>query len=126
LATDRLGTPISDDVDVLHGEAVPDPYRWLENGDTPAVRAWTERQNERTERYLAAVPERPRIRRRLEQLLAIGVLGVPTPARGRYLYLRREGTQNQPVLYLRHGVDGADRVVLDPNAIDPDGTTALD
>jgi prolyl oligopeptidase len=90
------------------------------------VRAWTERQNERTERYLAAVPERPRIRRRLEQLLAIGVLGVPTPARGRYLYLRREGTQNQPVLYLRHGVDGADRVVLDPNALDPDGTTALD
>jgi prolyl oligopeptidase len=126
LATDRTGTPVSDVVELFHGEAVADPYRWLENGDDPAVGEWTRRQNARTERYLAAIPERPRIRRRLEQLLSIGVVGVPTPVRGRYVYLLREGTQNQPVLRVRDGVDGPDRVALDPNALNAEGTTALD
>ena len=126
MATDRTGTPVSDVVDLLHGEAVPDPYRWLEDGDDPAVREWTRRQNERTERYLAAIPGRSRIRRRIEQLLAIGVVGVPAPAHGRYLYLLHEGTRNQPVLYVRDGVHGADRVALDPNALNAEGTTALD
>ena len=125
MATDRTGTPLSDTVDILHGEPVADPYRWLEDGEAPAVREWTDRQNQRTEHYLAGIPERPGIRRRLEQLLAIGSLGVPTPVQGRYLYLRQEG-QNQPVLYVRNGADGADRVALDPNALNPDGTTALD
>ena len=126
MATDRTGTQVSDVVEVLHGEAIPDPYRWLEDGDDPAVAEWTRRQNERTEAYLAAIPERPLIRRRLEQLLAIGVVGVPTPARGRYVYLRRDGSQNQPVLYVRDGIGGPDRVALDPNALNAEGTTALD
>ena len=126
MATDRTGTPVSDAVDLLHGDAVPDPYRWLEDGDDPAVRDWTRRQNERTERYLAAIPGRPRIRRRIEQLLAIGTVGVPAPARGRYLYLLHEGTRNQPVLHVRDGVHGPDRVALDPNALNAEGTTALD
>jgi prolyl oligopeptidase len=126
LATDRTGTPVSDVVDILHGEPVPDPYRWLEDGDDPAVAAWTRDQNARTERYLAAIPERPGIRRRLDVLLAIGVVGVPTPARGRYLYQLREGRRNQPLLLVRDGVHGPDRVAVDPDALNPDGTTALD
>jgi prolyl oligopeptidase len=72
------------------------------------------------------MPARGPIRRRLEQLLGIGVLGVPMPVRGRYFYLRRDGRQNQPVLYWRVGVDGADRVAIDPNALNSEGTTALD
>src|SRR5215210_5264949 len=119
-------TPTGDAVDVLHGEAVADPYRWLEDGASPEVRDWTARQNALTEAYLSSFPGRARIRRRLEQLLAIGAIGVPAPARGRYFYQRRDGRQNQPVLYVREGVHGGDRVALDPNALDPDGTTALD
>ena len=115
-----------DAVEVLHGEAIPDPYRWLEDGDDPDTRAWTEHQNALTERYLAAVAGRETIRRRLGELLAIGALGVPTPARGRYFYQRRDGRQNQPVLYVREGIEGAERVAVDPNALDPAGTTALD
>jgi prolyl oligopeptidase len=115
-----------DAADTLHGETIPDPYRWLEDGDAPETRAWTEAQNTLTERYLAAVPARPAIRRRLDELLAIGAISVPTPAHGRYFYQRREGRQNQPVLYLREGADGADRVAVDPNALDAAGTTALD
>jgi prolyl oligopeptidase len=115
-----------DAVDLLHGEVIPDPYRWLEDGESSETRAWTEQQNAQTEAYLARVPGRQRIRLRLQELLAIGALSVPTPARGRYIYQRRDGSQNQPVLYVRDGVDGEDRVAIDLNALDPAGTTALD
>ncbi len=103
-------TPLSDAVEVLHGEAIPDPYRWLEDHDSAETREWTERQNALTESYLGAVPGRETIRRRLDELLAIGALSVPTPVRGRYFYLRRDGRQNQPVLYVREGLNGTDRV----------------
>ena len=72
------------------------------------------------------MPARATIRGRLDELLAIGAISVPTPARGRYFYQRRDGRQNQPVLYVREGVDGEDRVAVDPNALDAAGTTALD
>src|SRR4051812_9011334 len=114
-------TPASDIHDVLHGETVADPYRWLEDGDAPETRDWTDRQNALTQAYLSSVPGRERIRSRLEKLLAIGVLGVPTPLRGRYFYLRRDGRQNQPVLYWRQEVDGEDRVAVDPNALSAAG-----
>ncbi len=113
-------------VDLIHGQPVPDPYRWLEDGESAETRAWTEAQNALTEEYLASIPARPAIRRRLEQLLAIEALGAPTPARGRYFYSRRRQSQNQPILYVREGVHGADRVLIDPNALNPEGTTALD
>jgi len=119
-------TPKADFVDTLHGETVADPYRWLEDGSSPETRTWTEQQNALTEAYLARVPGRDRIRARLEQLLGIGVLGVPLPARGRYFYFRRDGNQNQPVLYWRAGVAGPDRVAVDPNTLNAAGTTALD
>jgi prolyl oligopeptidase len=113
-------------VETLHGERISDPYRWLEDGESPETAAWTEAQNAATRRYLESVPVRGAIRRRLEQLLTIGAISAPTPAGGWYFYQRREGTQNQPVLYLRRGVDGEDRVLLDPNWLDAEGTTALD
>ena len=116
----------TDLVETLHGEVIADPYRWLEDGEAPETRLWTDRQNALTESYLAAVPAREQIRRRLGELLSIGVLGTPTPVRGRYFYLRREGRQNHPVLYWRHGLDSADRVAVDPNALNEAGTTALD
>jgi prolyl oligopeptidase len=119
-------TRSTDLTEVMHGEEIADPYRWLEDGEAPETRLWTDRQNELTESYLAAVPAREQIRRRLGELLSIGVLGTPTPVRGRYFYLRREGRQNQPVLYWRHGLDGVDRIAVDPNALNEAGTTALD
>jgi prolyl oligopeptidase len=119
-------TQLHEVIDVLHGEAIADPYRWLEDGEAPETKLWTDRQNELTQSYLAAAPAREQIRRRLGELLSIGVLGTPTPVRGRYFYLRREGRQNQPVLYWRHGLDSTDRVAVDPNGLNEAGTTALD
>jgi prolyl oligopeptidase len=119
-------TAAHDFKDLLHGEEIADPYRWLEDGESAETRRWTERQNAFTEAYLGAFPGRLRIRSRLDELLAIGVLSVPTPVRGHYFYLRRDGRQNQPVLYWRHGVHGEDRIAVDPNAVNTAGTTALD
>ena len=79
-------------VETLHGERIPDPYRWLEDGESPETQAWTAAQNAITKSYLDAVPSRGAIRARLEQLLTIGAISAPTPARGRYFYQRRDGT----------------------------------
>jgi prolyl oligopeptidase len=119
-------SPSTNVVETFHGQEIADPYRWLEDGDAPETRRWTEQQNALTQAYLSAVPGRDHIRRRLDELLTIGVLSVPTPVRDRYFYLRREGRQNQPILYWRRGVGGEDRVAVDPNQLNPAGTTALD
>ncbi|MEO8029418.1 MAG: prolyl oligopeptidase family serine peptidase [Gemmatimonadota bacterium] len=119
-------TRTEDIVDLLHGESIPDPYRWLEDGSAPEVRQWTAAQNALTADYLGRVVARPAIRARLEALLSIGSLGTPTPVRGRYFYSLREGSQNQPILYVRDGLEGQDRVLIDPNTLDAAGTTALD
>src|SRR5918999_783154 len=123
------GYPVTATYDItetLHGEIIVDPYRWLEDGDSPETKQWTEQQNAFTEAYLSRFAGRSKIRARLEQLLAIGVLGTPTPARGRYFYLRRDGMQNHPVLYCREGAAGEDGEVVNPNVLNPAGTTALD
>ncbi|HVL18705.1 MAG TPA: prolyl oligopeptidase family serine peptidase [Gemmatimonadales bacterium] len=115
-----------DEVEILHGDSIPDPYRWLEQGGDPRTQAWTASQNALTESLLAAVPARARLRARLDELLSIGALSTPEPVAGRYFYQRRDGRQNQPVLYVREGRDGEDRVLIDPNQLDAQGTTALD
>lgn len=113
-------------VEEMHGVRIEDPYRWLEDGEAEEVKEWTARQNAFTEAFLAKLPGREKIRRRLDELLRIGRLSVAVPAGGRYFYTKRVGTQNQPILYVRSGVDGADRVLLDPNELSEDGTVALD
>jgi prolyl oligopeptidase len=113
-------------VETLHGVKVGDPFRWLEEGASSEVRAWTEAQNAHTRRALDALPGRASIERRLAQLLSIGSVGTPAPRRGRYFFTRREGQQNQPVLYVREGAQGKDRMLLDPNTLSAEGTVALD
>ncbi|MFL5330545.1 MAG: prolyl oligopeptidase family serine peptidase [Gemmataceae bacterium] len=110
----------------LHGQSVPDPYRWLEDSNSSEVKDWTEKQNNLTRIILDQFPGRDKLRTRLDQLLEIGTLSAPKPAKGKYFYTRREGKQNQPVLYVRDGVNGSDRALLDVNALSADGTVALD
>jgi prolyl oligopeptidase len=110
----------------LHGVAITDPYRWLENAQNAEVQAWVEKQNHFTESLLSNLPGRAPIRERLNGLLDIGTLGTPHPAKGRYFYTKREGKQNQAVLYVREGLKGRDHVLVDPNTLAADGTTALD
>jgi prolyl oligopeptidase len=110
----------------FHGVMVVDPYRWLEDADSAEVRAWTDAQNAFTRSSLDALPDREALKARLDALLEIGSLGTPAPVKGRYFFTRREGKQNQPILYVRDSVDGPERVLIDPNALSADGIVALD
>ncbi|HEY1861290.1 MAG TPA: hypothetical protein VGG61_13095, partial [Gemmataceae bacterium] len=119
-------TKVDPVVDKLHGVEITDPYRWLEDADSAATRAWVDKENAYTRSILDNLPGREAIHQRLEVLLEIGSLTAPAPRKGRYFYLKREGKQNQPVLYVRKGLKGVDKILLDPNALAKDGTTALD
>ena len=126
VAAQDVPTRRDDVVEAIHGVAVADPYRWLEDGEAAETRAWTAAQNARTEAALAAVPGRAALEARLRELLTVGTVAAPAVRGGRLFYLKREGEQNQPVLYARDGVDGAERAVVDPNALDAAGLAALD
>jgi prolyl oligopeptidase len=110
-------TPSSRIVDVretLHGVEVADPYRWLEATDDPEVRRWTEEQNAAARRALDAVGARDGARRRLDELLRVGLLEVPRVAAGAAFFLRRNADQDQPVLYVRDAGSSTDRALVDP------------
>jgi prolyl oligopeptidase len=118
-------------VETLHEVEVPDPYRWLEAAEDPPVQAWTEAQNALTRAALEAVPGRDMLRARLTELLSMGTLTAPRVRRRpdggyRYFYLRREGSQNQPILYRRDHLRGEDHLLVDPASFSEDGTSALD
>jgi len=113
-------------VDRLHGVEVSDPYRWLEEGNSKAVQEWTEQQNAHTKAVLDKLPGRAEIEKRLNTLLDIGSIGTPAPVKGNYFYTKREGKQNQAILYVRDGLRGKERILIDPNTLTKDGTVALD
>jgi prolyl oligopeptidase len=115
-----------DVVEKMHGVAVADPYRWLEDGTSREVQQWVEKENAVTRSVLDRVPGRAKIHERLSTLLEIGSLGTPVPRRGRLFNTARQGKENQPILYVRDRQGGAERVLLDPNKLAADGTVALD
>jgi prolyl oligopeptidase len=114
-----------DQVDDYHGTLVADPYRWLEDPDSPETKAWIETQNALTFGFLARIPARDRIRRRLTELWDYPKAWAPVRRGGRSFQLRNSGLQNQDVLYVMDSLDGETRVLLDPNTLSSDGTVAL-
>jgi prolyl oligopeptidase len=112
-------------IDVYHGVRIADPYRWLEDTDSPATAAWVKAENEVTFAYLATIPERAAIRARIEALSNYAKYSAPQKAGGRYFYTQNSGLQNQSVLYVQDGRDATGRVLLDPNTLSSTGTVAL-
>jgi len=112
--------------ETLHGRKIVDSYRWLEDASSPETLEYVKEQLAYSRSILDPLPGRVKIHSRLEQLLTIGNITVPQPGGNYYFYTRREGIQNQPVLYVREGVDGKDRVLVDANTLAADGTIALD
>lgn len=114
-----------DVTDVYHGVTVADPYRWLENPDSPETRAWIEAENEITFPYLQSIESRGAIESRLTAVWNYERFGVPEEEGGRYFYSRNDGLQNQNVLYVAQSLDAEPRVLLDPNGWSEDGTVSL-
>ncbi|MCE9635890.1 MAG: prolyl oligopeptidase family serine peptidase [Planctomycetes bacterium] len=118
--------PRGDVADVHHGVSVPDPYRWLEDPDAPASRAWIEAENALTDGFLASIPARARIRDRLRSLWNFERFGIPEDEGGRTYWARNDGLQQQAVMWVQDAGAGAEpRVLLDPNTLANDGTVAL-
>jgi prolyl oligopeptidase len=110
----------------LHGTKIVDQYRWLEDGTNVETQKWVAEEMAYTRSVLDPLAGRDAIHKRLTELLRIGDVGVPRIGGKYYFYTRREGMQNQPVLYVREGVDGKDRILVDANQLSADGTIALD
>jgi prolyl oligopeptidase len=111
-------------VDDYHGTRVADPYRWLEDVDSPATKAWVQAENKLTFGYLATIPERTAIRNRLTQLWNYAQYETPERVGDLLFYSENSGLLNQSILYVKDG-DKAARVLLDPNTLSADGTVAL-
>jgi len=112
-------------VDDYHGVKVADPYRWLEDTDSPDTRAWIEEENRITFHYLDQIPYRKAIHDRLMKLWNYERYGVPELDGGRYFYQHNTGLQNQSVLLVADSLTAEPRILLDPNTLSADGTVAL-
>ena len=111
--------------DDYHGTSVADPYRWLEDPDSPESRAWIEAQNRLTFDYLTKIPQRQHIRERLTELWNYEKFRTPFRRGDRLFIFKNDGLQNQDVLYVMPSLDGEPEVLLDPNTLSEDGTVAL-
>ena len=125
--------------DTVQGHKIVDRYRYLEDPNDPDTKLYVEQEFNYTRALLDPLPGRDKINARLSQLLEIGTVGTPQMGGKYYFHTRREGSQNQPILYVREGVNGGlnddpnrdglnrgDRVLVDVNRMSTDGTVALD
>jgi prolyl oligopeptidase len=112
-------------VDDYFGTKVPDPYRWLEDTDSPETMAWVKAENILTSSYMEKLPDRLSFREGLTKLLNYQRYTVPTWEGHRYLYRKNDGLQNQSVIYTLKELTDEPRVLLDPNRLSSDGTVAV-
>jgi prolyl oligopeptidase len=106
-------------VDIIHGVEVRDPYRWLEDGNSPETRAWIAAQQEYTASFLRT-SARENIRDRLAGLTKIDIVGIPFERHGYYFYARRSADEQRAVICRRRGLDGPDEVLVDANSMSVD------
>jgi prolyl oligopeptidase len=131
-AQQQAGAPLQypqtrkvDTVTNYFGTPVPDPYRWMEDIETPEVAAWVKAQNSITMPYLAALPGRDVFQARITALYNFARTGLPFWEGGRWFYTKNSGLQKQNVWYTRKTLGATEHVVLDPNQLSPDGSIAL-
>ena len=112
--------------DEIQGHKITDPYRWLEDAGGADTQKWVHDEVAYTRSILDPLPGRDQLHKRLSELLTIGTVSAPQLGGEYYFYTKREGSQNQPVLFVREGLNGKDRALVDVNALAADGTVALD
>ena len=112
-------------IDNYQGTMVADPYRWLENVDSPETLEWIRQQNELTFAFLEKIPARAQIHERLTQLWDYSKASSPFKKGGRLFQFRNSGLQNQDILHVSESITETPRILLDPNSLSTDGTVAL-
>ena len=111
-------------VETIHGVSVADPYRWLEDQNSPETRAWIEVQNACTQSVLKTLPGNEAITKRLTELIKVDTIGVPSERGGRYFYSKRTAGRDLFVLYMRRGT-GPEEVLVNPASLSADHTTSV-
>src|SRR5205807_541486 len=110
--------------EILHGVTITDPYRWLEDQNSPETRKWIGQQNAYTREVLDQVPGREAIVARMSELLRVDTIGVPSERNHRLFYTARKASQEQSVMYLRDG-GGREQVLEDGNTLSADHTISV-
>lgn len=123
-------TPVKVVIDTYHGVKVADPYRWLENRDDPAVKMWSDAQNKRTRAYLDALPQRPILKNKLLKFVEAtspSYYGLHESG-GQLFAMFYQPPKQQPMLAVMAttGDPSSSRIVVDPNKLNPKGTTTID
>lgn len=111
--------------DVYFETTIQDPYRWLEDDNSPETAAWVAAQNSVTNDYLKEIEFRDALKSRLEKIWNYPKLGVPFKKGDKYFFFKNDGMQNQSVLYMRNSLDAEPTLLFDPNNLSDDGTIAL-
>jgi len=118
-------TAVVDVTDSVNGVTITDPYRWLENQESPDTRAWIKAQNEYTDGILNKLPGRAELKEFLSRMIKVDSQGMPAAVAGRYFFFKRLADQDLAVLYFRQGLAGQDQVLIDPHGMSPDKTTSV-
>jgi prolyl oligopeptidase len=108
-------SPTEPVTETFHGTAVTDPFRWLEDGETPRTRQWLEEQARYARAYLDGIPHREYVRRRVCEFLNIELCDSLHVVDDRYFFRKRLRGQEQPCIYMREGADGDDQLLLSPS-----------
>jgi prolyl oligopeptidase len=128
IAQEKLNYPKTAKVshaDSYHGMTVADPYRWLEDDNSPQTSQWVAEQNKLTFGYLEKIPYRAQLKERLAKIYNFPKIGAPFRRGEYYYFFKNDGLQNQPVIYRQKGLNGQPEVLLDPNQFSPDSTSVL-
>ncbi len=113
-------------VNSINGVLVSDPYRWLEGDpNNNEIHEWLTEQTTESSKYFSSLPIRNILRDELKHLKESDFFGMPIPRNERYFYVRREANQDMSVLYVREGLEGEERVLVDQNILSADKTTVL-
>lgn len=111
--------------DTFYGTKVEDPYRWLEDDNSPETAEWVKQQNEVTFSYLNKLPFRDKITKRLTELWDYPKTGTPFSSSGHWFVFKNDGLQNQNILFLMDDFNAEPKLLLDPNTLSKDGTVAF-
>jgi len=118
--------------DVYHGVKVPDPYRWMEDIDSPETRSWVAAESDLSRNFLDSIAGRASMTQRLRDIWNFERWSPPDRHGNFWFYTHNDGLQNQSVVFVMNGDEMSDaagvaqgRVLLDPNTLSADGTIAL-
>ncbi len=109
--------------ETLHGVALTDPYRWLEDQESPETRDWINRQNAYTDAVLSQLPDKAGFAQRIESLLNTDQMNIPVVRSGRYFFTKRPAGQDLFSIYMRESANGPDILLIDPAPMSAKHTT---